>query len=206
MAGFQCHPLAHSAMSSAAPLILASTSPRRFDLMTEAGLTFLVVPAEVEEFHDEAVPVAELTQQNAALKAGWVAERHPESWVIGADTLVSVEQQALGKPADLEDAARMLRRLSGRTHVVGTAVCLIHAASGRKHEFLEETFVTFRPLDDAGIAHYLTLINPLDKAGSYAAQEHGEVIIEKVDGPYSNVVGLPMERLLTELKAVGALS
>lgn len=187
------------------PLILASASPRRFDLMTEAGLCFTVVPAEVEEFHDESVPVADLTRQNAALKAEWVAARHPDTWVIGADTLVSIGRQALGKPADLTEAARMLRRLAGRTHVVGTAVCLIQAGTGRKHEFLEETFVTFKPLDDTEILRYLTLINPLDKAGSYAAQEHGEVIIERVEGAYSNVVGLPMERLMTELRAVGAL-
>lgn len=193
-------------MSSGFPLILASTSPRRFDLMTEAGLDFTVVTAEVEEFHDEAVPVAELTRQNAALKAEWVAARHPDTWVIGADTLVSIDRQALGKPADLAEAARMLGRLSGRTHVVGTAVCLIHAVSGRRHEFLEETLVTFKPLTESEIVHYLTLINPLDKAGSYAAQEHGEVIIEKVEGAYSNVVGLPMERLLVELTAVGALA
>jgi septum formation protein len=193
-------------MSHGSRLILASCSPRRFDLMTGAGLEFTVVPAEVEEFHDEAVPLAELTRQNAALKAEWVAARHPDNWVIGADTLVSIGQQALGKPADLAEAARMLGRLSGHTHVVGTAVCLVHAATGRRHEFLEETLVTFKPLSETEIAHYLTLINPLDKAGSYAAQEHGEVIIEKVEGPYSNVVGLPMERLLVELAAVGALA
>jgi len=186
-------------------LVLASTSPRRFDLMTEAGLAFVVVPAEVEEFHDEAVPVAELTRQNAALKAAWVAERHPESWVIGADTLVSLDQQALGKPADLTEAKKMLSRLSGRTHTVGTAVCLIHLASGQRREFLEETQVTFKRLNVAEITHYLTLINPLDKAGSYAAQEHGEIILERVEGAYSNVVGLPMERLLEELRAIGVI-
>jgi septum formation protein len=184
-------------------LVLASTSPRRFDLMTEAGLRFRVVPAEVEEFHDEAVPVAELTRQNAALKAEWVAALHPEAWVIGADTLVSIDGQALGKPADLAEAARMLARLAGRTHVVGTAVCLIHGVSGQKREFLERTEVTFKPLTPDEIRHYLTLINPLDKAGSYAAQEHGEMIIEQVVGAYSNVVGLPMERLLKELREIG---
>ena len=186
-------------------LVLASTSPRRFDLMTEAGLRFTVVPAEVEEVHDEAVPVAELTRQNAALKADWVAVRHPEAWVIGADTLVSIDGQALGKPADLAEARRMLKQLAGRTHVVGTAVCLIQSATRQRREFLEQTLVTFRPLGDEEIGHYLTLINPLDKAGSYAAQEHGEVIIEQVEGAYSNVVGLPMERLLVELRTMGVI-
>lgn len=186
-------------------LILASTSPRRFDLMNGAKLRFVVVPPEVEEFHDESVPLAELTRHNASLKAEWVAALHPESWVIGADTLVSIDNEAMGKPADLTEARAMLNRLSGRTHVVGTAVCLIHAASGQKREFLEETRVTFKPLDDAGIRHYLTLINPLDKAGAYAAQEHGEVILAKVEGAWSNVVGLPVERLLEELKEIGVI-
>lgn len=186
-------------------LILASTSPRRFDLMNGAKLRFVVVPPEVEEFHDESVPLAELTRHNASLKAEWVAALHSESWVIGADTLVSIDNEAMGKPADLTEARAMLNRLSGRTHVVGTAVCLIHAASGQKREFLEETRVTFKPLDDAGIRHYLTLINPLDKAGAYAAQEHGEVILAKVEGAWSNVVGLPVERLLEELKEIGVI-
>lgn len=186
-------------------LILASTSPRRFDLMNGAKLRFVVVPPEVEEFHDESVPLAELTRHNASLKAEWVAALHSESWVIGADTLVSIDNEAMGKPADLTEARAMLNRLSGRTHVVGTAVCLIHAASGQKREFLEETRVTFKPLDDAGIRHYLTLINPLDKAGAYAAQEHGEVILAKVEGAWSNVVGLPVERLIEELKEIGVI-
>lgn len=186
-------------------LILASTSPRRFDLMNGAKLRFVVVPPEVEEFHDESVPLAELTRHNASLKAEWVAALHSESWVIGADTLVSIDNEAMGKPADLTEARAMLNRLSGRTHVVGTAVCLIHAASGQKREFLEETRVTFKPLDEAGIRHYLTLINPLDKAGAYAAQEHGEVILAKVEGAWSNVVGLPVERLLEELKEIGVI-
>ena len=187
------------------PLVLASSSPRRFDLMLEAGLSFMVVPPGVDEVHDEAAPVAELTRQNAALKAEWVSDRYPDSWVIGADTLVSIGRTALGKPADLVDARSMLRRLAGQTHEVGTAVCLIHAATGVRREFLERTLVTFKPLNDAEINHYLTLINPLDKAGAYAAQEHGEVIIDRFEGTYSNVVGLPIERLLEELRVVGAI-
>ena len=186
-------------------LVLASTSPRRYDLMRDAGLNFIVIPAGIEEVHDEATPVADLTRLNAALKARWVAERHPEAWVIGADTLVSIGGVALGKPADWEEARSMLRRLAGQTHEVGTAVCLIHAANGECREFLERTWVTFKVLREAEIDHYLTLINPLDKAGGYAAQEHGEVIIERVVGDYSNVVGLPMARLLVELHAAGAV-
>lgn len=196
--------MAHAANNKPA-LILASSSPRRHDLMRNAGLNFLVVPADVEEVHDEATPVADLTRLNAALKARWVAERHPEAWVIGADTLVSIGGVALGKPADMEEARSMLRRLAGQTHEVGTAVCLIHTANGKCREFVERTFVTFKGLGDDEIDHYLTLINPLDKAGGYAAQEHGEVIIKSVAGDYSNVVGLPMARLLAELQAARAV-
>ena len=181
-------------------LVLASTSPRRQQLMKEADLEFTVFTVPVEEHHDERLPLAELTRQNAALKARSVAEVRPEALVIGADTLVSVEGVALGKPADLGAAHGMLRRLSGRAHQVGTAVCLVHAASRRAVQFEVVTEVVFRELSDAEIAHYLSLIEPLDKAGGYAAQDHGELIIEKFVGSLSNVVGLPMERLLVELE------
>lgn len=180
-------------------LILASASPRRLDLMREAGLTFSVIPAAVEEVHEESTAVSELTRLNARLKAEWVAARHPEALVIGADTLVSIDELALGKPADEAEAKKMLRMLAGRTHVVGTAVALRHGASGWSREFLEETRVTFRSLTDAEIGHYLGLIHPYDKAGSYAAQEHGELIVERVEGDYTNVIGLPMKRLLEVL-------
>ena len=168
-------------------------------------MDFLVVPAEIEEVHDEAMPLAELTRLNAAFKADWVAMRHPAAWVIGADTLVSIDGAALAKPADLQEAHGMLRRLAGRTHEVGTAVCLVQLASGQRREFMERTFVTFKPLGDGEIDHYLTLINPLDKAGGYAAQEHGEYIIDRVEGDYTNVVGLPMARLLAELRDAAAI-
>lgn len=181
------------------PLVLASSSPRRLDLMREAGLTFEVMAAQVEEAHDERAPLDILTRANAVLKASWVADRRPGKWVIGADTLVAIGGKALGKPADLAEARRMLALLSGRTHEVVTAVCLIHQESGQRREFLETTHVTFLPLTPEEIDAYLQLINPLDKAGSYAAQEHGDKIIAKVEGSWTNVVGLPMERLQEEL-------
>lgn len=186
------------------PLLLASSSPRRLDLMREAGLEFEVVPAEVEEAHDEAASPVELTRLNAARKAGWVAERHPGRTVVGADTLVAVDGAVLGKPADMDEARRMLARLTGRTHEVYTGVCLENAGRGARREFQVVTRVTFLPLAPEQIDEYLKLINPLDKAGAYAAQEHGERIIAKVDGSWTNVVGLPMERLLEELEAFEA--
>lgn len=186
-------------MTPQLPLVLASSSPRRLDLMREAGLSFEVMAAQVEEAHDARAPLDILTRANAVLKASWVADRRPGQWVIGADTLVAIDGQALGKPADLDEARRTLALLSGRTHEVVTAVCLIHKDRGLRREFLETTHVTFLPLTAGEIDTYLQLINPLDKAGSYAAQEHGDKIIAKVEGSWTNVVGLPMERLLEEL-------
>lgn len=185
------------------PLVLASSSPRRLDLMREAGLEFEVMAAQVEEEHDDRAPLDILTRANAVLKASWVADHRPDQWVIGADTLVAIDGQALGKPADMEGARRMLAMLSGRTHEVVTAVCLIHKNLDRRHEFQEITRVTFLPLTGPRIDEYLTLINPLDKAGAYAAQEHGEKIIAGVEGSWSNVVGLPMERLMETLRNTG---
>ena len=180
-------------------IILASTSPRRRQLMDEAGLIFSVQTVPVDEHHDEAMPLHELTRQNAALKARSVAHLHPHAIVIGADTLVSIENRALGKPADLNEALAMLRSLSGRAHEVGTAVCLVHEASRRAVQFEVITQVIFRTLSDAEISRYLALIHPLDKAGGYAAQDHGEMIIDHIEGSLSNVVGLPMERLTQEI-------
>ncbi len=182
-----------------AEIILASTSPRRTELLTAAGIPFRVATVPVTEVHDEAMPLAVLTRLNAELKARSVASAFPDAIVIGADTLVSVDNCALGKPATLAEAHAMLRRLASRAHEVGTAVCLVHERSLRAVHFTVLTQVVFHPLTDAQIAHYLSLIQPLDKAGGYAAQDHGEMIIERFEGSLSNIVGLPMERLTEEL-------
>jgi septum formation protein len=185
-------------------LILASGSPRRRDLLEEAGYTFAVIPAEVEELADSRLGAEELVRRNAVLKAQEVAVRHPETLVLGSDTLVALDGEPFGKPGDLEEAFAMLTRLVGRTHSVLTGVCLVHLAEDRELLFVEETRVTFRPLGPEQIRHYLGLINPLDKAGSYAAQEHGEFIIERTEGSWTNVVGLPMERLALALAEFSA--
>jgi septum formation protein len=186
------------------PLMLASASPRRRDLLEEAGVAFTVVPAaSVEEAHDASLSPSALTQWNARMKAEAVAAECPEALVLGADTLVYLGQEPLGKPADMAEATAMISRLVGRTHIVCTGVCLVQplSAGGQVEEFHILTEVTFKSLTPNEIAHYLSLINPLDKAGSYAAQEYGEMIIEKVEGSWSNVVGLPMEATLTALAA-----
>ncbi len=178
--------------------ILASDSPRRRDLMREAGWDFEILTAEVEELPPGALPFLDLVQANADRKCAPVAAAHPEALVIGADTLVAIDGEPLGKPVDLEDAVRMLQRLTGRTHVVATGVALRLHAREVAVTFVEQTRVTFLDLGDAQIRHYLTLIDPLDKAGAYAAQEHGDKIIARTEGSWTNVVGLPMERLERE--------
>lgn len=181
-------------------LILASASPRRQELLRQCGVAFEVVPAAVPELHDESLTARELSQLNAHRKARAVARRYPDRLVLGADTLVARGARLYGKPADLEDAARMLAELQGRTHEVVTGVCLLHLRAHRERLFAEATAVTFRPLSEAQIREYLARVNPLDKAGAYAVQEHGDLLVAEILGSYSNVVGLPVERVLAVLR------
>ena len=151
------------------PLLLASASPRRREILGRLGYLFAVVPAAVEEHEPVTTddPRA-LVAHNAALKAAWVAARHPEAAVLGADTTVFLDGEAFHKPADLAAARRMLHRLAGRTHSVCTAVAL--RLEGRADDLVVESRVTFRPLDDALIDRYFASCNPLDKAGAYGIQ------------------------------------
>jgi septum formation protein len=187
----------------AARFILASGSPRRRDLLREAGYEFEVLSPAVEEVAHDWLTIRELTTWNAARKAACVSTSVPESVVLAADTLVTVDGEVLGKPADFADAFEMLRRLSGRSHEVWTAVRIRHAASGPSESFHEISCVHFRALDDEAIWDYLAKIDPLDKAGAYAAQGHGSEIIERIDGSYTNVVGLPMEKTAEMLRSFG---
>ena len=191
--------------ASAPRLIHASGSPRRAELLREARIAFEVIFPEVEEIHDASTPVSELAAWNARLKTLWVAQKHPGALVLGADTLVSVAGEALAKPSDLEEAHTMVRRLAGRTHTVLTAVCLCGPALENVEDFAVETRVTFRPLSDDDIRSYHALVNPLDKAGAYAAQEHGDRLLESVEGSITNVIGLPMEALLERLARTSAI-
>ena len=182
------------------PLILASSSPRRRDLLAEAGIEARVVPADgVEEAHDPMLSSAELTCHNATMKAVEVARRFPGALVLGADTLVYLGEEPLGKPRDPDEARTMLRRLSGRTHTVCTGVCLASGGGREAEVFHDLTQVTFRDLDEGTIGEYLRLVDVLDKAGAYAIQEHGSLIVAGVDGSLSNVVGLPVEALVRRL-------
>ncbi len=179
-------------------LILASQSPRRRELLQREGVDFRIEVCEVEEEHDAALPPQELCSRNAAAKAAAVAGLHPHDTVIGADTLVFIDGAPLGKPADEAEAVRMLTSLQGRTHCVCTAVA-VFMPGGERRDFAELSYVTFRPLSRADMAHYMSLVHVYDKAGAYAVQEHGELIIEKVQGDMDNVIGLPVTRLLQVL-------
>ena len=181
------------------PLILASASPRRAELLGQLKLKFKIVPSDATEVFDEQLSPQELCQLNAHRKARAVAKKIPDALVLGADTLVFLGREIFGKPRNLDEARQMLSKLQGRTHQVVTGVCLMHLRAHRERIFAVSTDVLFHPLDDRQIRSYLARIHPLDKAGAYAIQDAGELIISEISGSYSNVVGLPVEQLRTEL-------
>lgn len=177
-------------------LILASASPRRQQLLEEAGIPFQIEPPDVAEWdaatHPELTP-AELVQANARRKAQAVAPRHPALPVLAADTLVCCQGRILGKPPDTSAAAAMLAWLAGRTHEVLTGVALRDPATRTLREHIARTRVTFRPLTPVQISDYLAKVHVLDKAGAYALQDHGFDLVERLEGSRTNVIGLPME-------------
>ena len=184
-------------------IILASASPRRELLLREMGLRFRVVqPTGVEEATGGAAPDV-LAMQNAQRKAHAIAGRHGGALIIGADTIVVLDGVVFGKPRNMAEAETMLGKLAGRRHDVFTGVCVIDRQ--REIIFAERTGVWMRALDPAQIRDYFTKVNPLDKAGAYGAQEFGELILERVAGSFSNVMGLPVERLRAALEQLGAL-
>ena len=184
-------------------LVLASSSPRRAALLSESGFEFDVAPPRVAEKFDAALTLRELTLWNAIRKGMFVAQTRPDAVVIAADTLIAIENEIIGTPADLSDAAQMLRRLSGRTHEVCSAVLIYHQTSGRSVVFHDTSRVSFHRLNRATIKNYLAKVDPLDKAGAYAAQGTGAEIIAKIEGSFTNVVGLPMEKTIPALAKFG---
>jgi septum formation protein len=186
------------------PVILASASPRRAELLRQLKLEFRTVTSDATESFDEQLSPLELCQLNAHRKSRAVAKKIPDALVMGADTLVFLDRKIFGKPRDLADARRMLSQLQGRTHQVVTGVSLIHLRAHRERIFAVSTDVTFLRLTAGQINDYLGNMNPLDKAGAYAIQEHGEMIVSEISGSYSNVVGLPLEKLKEELASWSA--
>ncbi|MEE9275393.1 MAG: Maf family protein [bacterium] len=187
------------------PLVLASASPRRQQLLEEAGLAFeaLATPAEAEERLAPGLPPGELAERSALAKARWAAQRRPQAVVLGADTIVVLGEEILGKPTDREDARGMLARLSGRTHRVITGFALI--GPGLSCVSRVETAVRFRPLDEGAIDRYLESGEPMDKAGAYAIQGMGGSLVDRVEGSYTNVIGLPLPEVLVPLRDCGIL-
>ena len=176
-------------------LILASGSPRRASLLQKAGFVSLkVMIPHVTESDDPL--------ENSLLKASEIAGFYPEAIVIGADTVIRLGDRVIGKPKDLDDARRILNFLSGRTHEVATGVCVRCIANEVLVRFEETTRVTFRILTEDMIERYIKAVDVMDKAGAYAIQEHGEDLIETIDGSFANVIGLPVERLAETLHHV----
>ena len=182
-------------------LILASSSPRRRELMREAGFIFEVETADIDESLAEGEEPAAAALRLAEQKALSVSSRHMDRLTVGADTLVAVDDKIFGKPADRAEAENMLRSLSGRTHRVYTGVA-VSRGGDILVSFCECTYVTFFSLTGAEIEEFISTKESYDKAGAYAIQGRGALLVKKIDGCYSNVVGLPVSRLARELKAL----
>ena len=183
-------------------IILASASPRRSLLLKENGIEFDIEVSRADELDAALAAPEELVLANARIKAEDVASRHTGRIVLGADTVVAHSGTIFGKPRNLDDARRMLKALSGKIHSVYTGIALIYAfENGQKlaRTAFEESFVKFRKLDDSKIEEYLGKVDVLDKAGAYAAQEHGSLIIEEIQGEFDNVMGLPCKLVKKEL-------
>lgn len=184
-------------------IVLASSSPRRRELLTQAGIPFVVVPGDVDEENvDISGTPGQRAEQLAYLKAADVA-RSRSGIILGADTIVVCGDEIFGKPADAESARRMLRALSGREHMVITGIALIDTSSGRASTGYETTKVRFSTLSDKEIDAYLESGEPYGKAGAYAIQGRAALFVEGLDGCYSNVVGLPLRRLYRLLQDFG---
>lgn len=186
-------------------ILLASGSPRRIDLLKRAGVSFTAEESGYEEDLGLQCPPKELAVELAKGKALKSAERHPDSVIVAADTVLILGPLALGKPHTPERAKEMLRMLSGMTHSVITGYVVLDAATKEERVGSVETIIHFKKMTDEEIDAYVATGEPLDKAGAYAIQGEGRKFIEKYEGDYESVVGLPVERILESLKSLGAL-
>ena len=180
-------------------IILASGSPRRRELLSRFGFPFIIDVSDADEVNTGTPE--ELVESNAAAKALAVARRHGDALVIASDTLVSLDGEPLGKPADEEDAALMLGKLSGKAHQVFTGVCLIDCATGKQASFVDRSDIRFREMSESEITDYIRTGEPMDKAGAYAIQGLGGKFVESYTGSFENIMGLPVQALEKALKA-----
>lgn len=188
-------------MKLSIPFILASASPRRKTILELTGASFDVVPSGFEERALDRELPDDMVLRLSSGKARDVASSNPDALVLGADTIVVLDGEILEKPIDDEHASRILTRLSGRTHIVKTGVTLVHSTTDREARFLEQTRVTFSPLTSVQIQDYVSTGAPLDKAGAYGIQDEGAVFVERIEGDFYTVMGLPLNRLQRELYA-----
>jgi len=182
-------------------VILASASPRRRELLDLVGIAYEVQPADIDESYQDGEEAAPHAERLAREKGEAIAARHPDAIVISADTIVVIDGLVLGKPRDEADAARMLAMLGGQTHVVLTAVAVSY--KGKMRTGVESVRVTFRTLDKERIGAYIATAEPMDKAGAYGIQGFGATLVERVDGDYFAVMGLPLARMVDLLQEIG---
>ncbi len=181
--------------------ILASASPRRKEILTNAGYCFDIIPSDADETIEEMLSPEETVKELAKRKAEYVLDKYPDSVVFGCDTVVAVDGVILGKPSDEQDAFRMLKMLSGRSHRVSTGVCVISA--GKEICFSDTTEVSFYELSDETIRSYIATGECSDKAGAYGIQGYGSVLVKEIKGDYFSVMGLPAARAARALSNFG---
>ncbi len=187
-------------------LILASESPRRYELLKQIGLDFKVVPSKILEEFVQGESPSDHVIRLAEAKAREVASKYPDGWVVAADTIVCINGSILGKPKDGEEAAEMLRRLSGQDHRVLTGFSVCHLGKGESDKEVVQTVVRMKPLTREEIQWYVHTREPFDKAGGYAIQGIGSFMIESIQGSYTNVVGLPLCELIQMLVRLGTIT
>lgn len=183
--------------------VLASSSPRRSELLASVGIAFDVIPSHIPEARQPGEAPEEYVARLSREKAQAVAAQHPDRWIIAADTTVLLEEQLLEKPTDARDAVRMLSTIAGRTHVVYSGVTILNQARGYSDTRVAESEVRMLPLSPDDVEWYVRTGEPMDKAGAYAVQGIGAMFIDSIHGSYTNVVGLPLALLFQMLRKAG---
>ncbi|MDX9745978.1 MAG: nucleoside triphosphate pyrophosphatase [Syntrophales bacterium] len=193
------------ALITSAPFILASASPRRIELLSTLGLAFTAMPSGADESCRVGESPTDHVRRVACMKARALAMRHPDAWILGADTIVAVDGEVLGKPKNAADARRMLRLLRGRTHHVYTGFAVIRKSVSLMRRKTVRSTVLFSSIGEDEVEWYIRTGEPYGKAGGYAIQGKGGVFVRRISGSYSNVIGLPINEIFEILKKIGAI-